>query len=345
MVGPVEPAQQMASAAAVSAAATSIREGHEHAVAAFFGAVRTGSDVHKHLLDGVDINTVNDHGHTALHLAAMEGHLDVCGVLLAAGANVNAPALLLGTTPLHFAAQFGHREVCNALFAAGADANASTNDGKTPLHDAAATPHHEVCKLLLAAGANVNIVGGEGSTPLHIAVGNGFHEVCDVLLAASADPNAVTTGIDRSTPLHIAAARGFIDLCNALIVAGANVNAAWASNGNTPLHLAAIRGHRGVCKTLLAAGANVNAAAKGGGTPLKWVSKWGGVAVRMLLVAYGANITDLRKADLAVQLPKYVGAVQAGGWMRRVSALSAWVEWHDAADGMPSLAARLVAGT
>ena len=39
---------------------------------------------------GVDVNYVAWDGYTALHLAAMNGHLGVCEVLVASGANVGA---------------------------------------------------------------------------------------------------------------------------------------------------------------------------------------------------------------------------------------------------------------
>jgi ankyrin repeat protein len=64
---------------------------------------------------------------TPLHGAAIEGHVDVCKLLLAAGANVNTQGRVnsceVECTPLHTAAKYGHVEVCELLLAAGADVN------------------------------------------------------------------------------------------------------------------------------------------------------------------------------------------------------------------------------
>lgn len=59
-------------------------------------------------------------------------------------------------------------------------------------------------------------------------------------------------------------------------------------------------------------------------------------------MAYGAPVAYVPQVDVFAQLPKYFAAVLAGAWARRVAALSTWVQLHDAADEVPSLAAGVI---
>lgn len=63
-------------------------------------------------------------GNTALHHAALLGHIDICTLLLEASADVNATATSDGATPLHKAAQGDHTEVVRLLLSHSADRNA-----------------------------------------------------------------------------------------------------------------------------------------------------------------------------------------------------------------------------
>ena len=53
-----------------------------------------------------EVNAVNDRGVTALHLAALKGFDQICGVFLAAGARLDAKTPLGDNTPLMLAQQF-----------------------------------------------------------------------------------------------------------------------------------------------------------------------------------------------------------------------------------------------
>ena len=56
--------------------------------------------------------------------------------------------------PLHSAAAGRHLEVCRLLIAAGADVNATQRDEFTPLHAAAQHGDVELVELFLSAGAD-----------------------------------------------------------------------------------------------------------------------------------------------------------------------------------------------
>ena len=60
-----------------------------------------------------DVNIQNSDGHTALHHAADKGHLAVCKILLASGAQ--ASVIATGNTPLDLAQHNDHHKVCELL--------------------------------------------------------------------------------------------------------------------------------------------------------------------------------------------------------------------------------------
>ena len=135
---------------------------------------------------------------TPLHLAARFGREDLAQLLIAAGANVEAPNEL-NQRPLHVAATYGRASIARLLLAGGAAVDARGPGGKTPLHAAAfgvgqpsdIDARVDVAKLLLAAGADVNArEPGSGFMPLRYAQssGSGNTAMADLLRAHGADP-------------------------------------------------------------------------------------------------------------------------------------------------------------
>lgn len=176
------------------------------------------------LAAGVDPNTVDDYGRTALHLLvrresrpspieriAVAALVDAgAGALIDAGANVNARDDR-GRTPLHDAVEAAVRwgtpaqdasHVIRLLLRAGADANARTHLGESPLHMAApaswrpgtwvgprdAKVVKPVISALLEAGAEISARANDGRTPLHAVVQGNQPAAVLALLEAGADP-------------------------------------------------------------------------------------------------------------------------------------------------------------
>ena len=93
---------------------------------AFLNACRARQlDVVRRLLfeKRVDVNEVDDHGDTGLHIASLYRHVDVVKVLIQNGADVNAVQKNKWTA-LHFAAESEHVETVKVLIQNGADVNA-----------------------------------------------------------------------------------------------------------------------------------------------------------------------------------------------------------------------------
>ncbi|XP_025156093.1 uncharacterized protein LOC105186920 isoform X2 [Harpegnathos saltator] len=107
-------------------------------------------------LKGIDINTVDRNGRTAISHIAGNGTPMILGMALSLdGVDPNLPDNE-GNTPLHFAAQAGHAECLNILLQKCPDieVDARNTMGLTPLMKAAIQGRINCAKILLFAGAN-----------------------------------------------------------------------------------------------------------------------------------------------------------------------------------------------
>jgi ankyrin repeat protein len=109
-------------------------------------------------------------GFTGLHLAAFFGKAEAARMLLEHGAAVDAYTRNdLANQPLHAAAAGKHVEVCRILLAAGADVNATQHGGYTPLHESAQHGDVEMSELFLSAGADPAVRTDTGETAADLA--------------------------------------------------------------------------------------------------------------------------------------------------------------------------------
>jgi ankyrin repeat protein len=83
---------------------------------------------------GVNLNAVNKHGRTPLHMAVEHNNVEAVRVFIEAKADVNATKDYNGITPLQTAAMQGYVDVADALIEEGkADMNAKSKAGYTAL--------------------------------------------------------------------------------------------------------------------------------------------------------------------------------------------------------------------
>ncbi len=150
------------------------------------------------LTNGADVNAPQGDGMTALHWAAEAGNVEMVGMLLYAGANVQGVTRLGDYTPLHLASKAGKEGVISQLLEAGADPSAPTSTGDvTPLHFAAASGSAATVDALLDHGADVNVQESvRGQTPLMLAAGLNRIEVLQTLLGNDADPSIHSVAVD-----------------------------------------------------------------------------------------------------------------------------------------------------
>jgi ankyrin repeat protein len=169
-----------------------------------------------------DIDARDDHGRSALHVAAFYANHAAMRALIAAGADANALendyydiatiaavaddvdtlrlALRLGCSPANVtsryrgtaliaAAHLGHVEVVEALIAAGAPLDHVNNLGWTALIESivlgdGGARHSATLQALVEAGADVNLADGSGQTPLQLATERGYTGMARILRSA-----------------------------------------------------------------------------------------------------------------------------------------------------------------
>jgi ankyrin repeat protein len=121
-----------------------------------------------------------------------------------------------GFTPLGLAAYFGHLDAVKLLVARGADVNAPSNNAQKvpPLVSAAAGKHEQVVRLLLESGANPNAFEKGGETALHAAAFGGHEGIVRLLLERGADRRAKMD--DGMTAEALARAKGHAALAEIL---------------------------------------------------------------------------------------------------------------------------------
>ncbi|XP_030394414.1 ankyrin-1 isoform X6 [Gopherus evgoodei] len=293
------------------------------AATSFLRAARSGNldKALDHLRNGVDINTCNQNGLNALHLASKEGHVKMVAELLHKEI-VLETTTKKGNTALHIAALAGQEDVVRELVNYGANVNAQSQKGFTPLYMAAQENHLEVVKFLLESGANQNVATEDGFTPLAVALQQGHENVVahlinygtkgkvrlpalhiaarndDTRTAAvllQNDPNADVLSKTGFTPLHITAHYENLNVAQLLLNRGANVNFT-PQNGITPLHVASRRGNIIMVRLLLDRGAQIETRTKDELTPLHCAARNGHMRIMEILLDHGAPIQAKTKA-------------------------------------------------
>ena len=141
--------------------------------------------------DPARVSAISTDGFTALHLAAFFGKTEAARELIDAGASVDRfTENDLANQPLHAAAAGRRIEVCRLLLAAGADVNARQHGGYTPLHEAAEHGDVEMVELFLSAGADASTADDSGQTPGDRAAAAGHQDLATRLRQVASEHRA-----------------------------------------------------------------------------------------------------------------------------------------------------------
>lgn len=276
--------------------------------------VRTG------LARGLSADTANPDGITPLMAAASSDHGEIVGVLLAAGAAVNARTvrkaeftasrgyLILerNSTALIVAAQYDSREAVRLLLAAGAEIDEKLANRKTALMVAAWVGHFELVRMLVAHGADLDAATTDGETARVLAsygeqdsypddaiadgraarwmeANRAFSDIVDFLLSTA----AATGAKDAAKALLESRTWNNPDRIRLLLTGQVDVRTkrrdVW-----TALMLAAWSGHADLAEALVAKGAQVGAKSKDGRTALTIALETGHNDVAALLQSHAA---------------------------------------------------------
>nr|GMD27891.1 ankyrin repeat, PH and SEC7 domain containing protein secG-like [Ipomoea batatas]GME16310.1 ankyrin repeat, PH and SEC7 domain containing protein secG-like [Ipomoea batatas] len=191
----------------------------------------------------IDFNSRDSKTQTALHVAAIQSHIESLQFLVSIGCD---PDLQDANkwTPLHHAAKSGQIRAVEILVNSSKLAKSLlTKDGKTPFDVAVERGHSDLYDMLRLGDA------------LHRAARTGDVGGLSKCLAEGANVN----GRDQNgwTPLHRAAFKGRLECVKALLKHGAKVDPV-DDCGYMPLHRAIEMGHRPVALYLIAHGAKPN---------------------------------------------------------------------------------------
>ena len=228
---------------------------------------------------GIDINSVNNNGETALTLAIQKNLLLTAIELVKSGAKLSEEkkfnfdkdkAAIIIRSLLHSNSSLLTKEAKISLIKSAVrygffDINAKDKNGWTLLMDFSqenplSQNHSEIVNMLIEAGADVNISTNDGITALMIAAHHNQTEIIKELAAHGVNLEAKDSNEDNA--LTIAIKAGQIDSVKTLIQAGANVNTR-NKKGVTALMMASVSEkavkNPEILKALINAGANINA--------------------------------------------------------------------------------------
>ncbi len=280
--------------------------------------------VKKMLQAGVDPNTRDDLGATALMHAALYASNNCMQLLLDKGADIKATTNA-GSTALMWAT--GEEAKVRLLLDRGADRTVKNKDGQTALHLAMRRQNNEkVIQLLAAPGQDLQAIA-EGGTdkmsvqyfrggppnfllslreigaepaqystalripPMFIAANMGDGEMVGRMIDVGADPKKMVQFVTLSMPpVGAAAFGGNLDGARRLLEKGADPNAK-DTYGYTALMMAvgADRPSREILRLLLDKGADVNARDEEGRSVLDWALLQGKSDISRMLRDAGAK--------------------------------------------------------
>lgn len=290
----------------------------------WFEAAKSGNlaTIDRMIEGGVDLNTRDTEGNTALIIAAREGCLDVVNRLMSPSNNQVLSLVLGWKRGGRKLSKQSVRQWCYKAI----DVDARNKKGETALIEAAFRGHYEIVRLLVYEGADVNatskifdsIINNNGTrdkyggnTALIWAAQRGYFDMARFLIDADADIDAVD--VCGETPLLHSVRSGYPNIAKLLIDAGADVNVAEcvrsmsACRGRPILTLAIEEvGSSNLVRWLIKAGADIDATAPEAiyvQTPLTAAfgkDRWD---IMRLLLKAGADVHELddyRKGALIV---------------------------------------------
>jgi hypothetical protein len=155
---------------------------------------------------GIDIDSKDDYGYTALHRAVEEGCIEIVRVLVERGADIyirNED----GFTPLHFVCRDGYFDLAEFFVkeCKYKDLNIRLPDRSTPLHLASLNGYKDIVELLVASGADVKVSDKDNKNVIHYAASNCHHHIIEYFIPLGVD--ACQKDINGKTPLDISIGR------------------------------------------------------------------------------------------------------------------------------------------
>ncbi|XP_048242583.1 serine/threonine-protein phosphatase 6 regulatory ankyrin repeat subunit A-like [Haliotis rufescens] len=238
----------------------------------------------QHLLSPSNINSRGRHGWTPAMFAAVSGHQNVFGLLVANQADLTLVDTS-GDSLLHLACQGGNTAIVQHLLSPS-NINSRGRHGLTPAMKAAMHGHESVFDLLVSNQADLTPVDTSGDSLLHLACQGGNTAIVQHVLSPS---NINNRGELGWTPLMRAAVSGHQSVFDLLVANQADLTLV-DTFGDSLLHLACQGGNTAIVQHVLSP-SNINSRGRHRWTPAMRAAVSGHQSVFDLLVANQADLT------------------------------------------------------
>lgn len=201
------------------------------------------------LVNGYDVNAVDDAYQTPLYLAACNNSVSIVLMLLRKGAWLSYCEKVV-KSPLYAASEKGYIETVKLLLKEGAYPDEPNHENESPLLIACENDNLLIVEELIRFDAKINVQrqGGNMETALHIAIKNINLNMIRCLLDKDCDVNICDK--QQQTPLHMAIKGNRNDIISLLLEEDCDVNIR-NMDGNTPLYIASSKGKNEIVNKLL----------------------------------------------------------------------------------------------
>ncbi|XP_028519154.1 rabankyrin-5, partial [Exaiptasia diaphana] len=272
----------------------------------------TADGVQKVIDCGVNINSTNDEGKTALMYAVKNGKEDIVELLIKCGADVDISDNQ-GKTALVYSILHRRESILNLLIERKANVNIVDLTGNSPLIYALQYLTESLVVKIVKAGADVNVMDSQGKTALTYSIQFNKKSLVQLILYSGArvvDASylllifAIQNGCDESALELI----NFYHNLNCTNETTVDIDLA-DENGTTALMYAVKHGKENIVQALINASAHVNAEDNKGNTPLMYLTLDANEILHAL-VKGGANVNHKNKESKSV-LSHFI---QCGCW-------------------------------
>ena len=197
----------------------------------------------------VDVQLPDNNGWTALHFSPRNGSYEIVKYFINMGIDIKLK-VKHGINCLHIAANQGHLNLCKTLIKKhNLDLEKPDDGGWTALHYSAKSDSYKLVKIFIDMGIDINLNATDGMNCLHIAAEYGHLSLCKMLINEY-NVDVELPDNDGWIALHYSARNGSYEIVKYFINMGIDINLK-TKHGMNCLHIAADYGHTNLCKTLM----------------------------------------------------------------------------------------------
>ncbi|EAY23182.1 ankyrin repeat protein, putative [Trichomonas vaginalis G3] len=213
---------------------------------------------------GIDVNIKSEHFGTALNFAIYLNNTGMVELLISNGAKIDIKSDFFNLISIHVGFMTNNYQVVHFIEKSSKQITGKRNQiGLTALFHTSLLNNKEMTQLLISHGANINITNKYGNNAISYALLRDYKKFMELYL------NIIVSSFDLSEQYQnsLIMESKSNDIIELLISNGININAK-NIHGNTPLHIAALLSNTEYAEILILHGAEINSLNKYGQTPL-----------------------------------------------------------------------------